>query len=116
MEKRTKVKTRIVAQALAELIASSKNVIIMGHRFADMDCFGAAVALHKAVTQMGKQAWIAIDPEKNMVELLYQHVRENGYRDYLKAPAELLDTVEDGDAAHRGGYPLQDHHRIPGAV
>ena len=96
VEKRTKVKTRIVAQALAELIASSKNVIIMGHRFADMDCFGAAVALHKAVTQMGKQAWIAIDPEKNMVELLYQHVRENGYRDYLKAPAELLDTVEDG--------------------
>ncbi|MBS4785213.1 MAG: DHH family phosphoesterase [Clostridiales bacterium] len=96
VEKRTKVKTRIVAQALAELIASSKNVIIMGHRFADMDCFGAAVALHKAVTQMGKQAWIAIDPEKNMVELLYQHVRENGYRDYLKAPAELLDTVEEG--------------------
>ncbi len=96
VEKRTKVKTRIVAQALAELIASSKNVMIMGHRFADMDCFGAAVALHKAVTQMGKPAWIAIDPEKNMVELLYQHVRENGYREFLRAPAELLDLVEEG--------------------
>ena len=96
VEKRTKVKTRIVAQALSELIQSSKNVILMGHRFADMDAFGSAVALHKAVTQMGKQAWIAIDPEKNMVELLYKKVRDNGYRDYLKAPAELMDVVEDG--------------------
>ena len=96
VEKRTKVKTRIVAQALSELIASSKNVILMGHRFADMDCFGAAVALHKAVTQMGKPAWIAIDPEKNMVDLLYRRVAENGYREYLKAPSELMDVIEEG--------------------
>ena len=45
VEKRTKVKTRIVAQALSELIASSKNVILMGPRFADMDCFGALARL-----------------------------------------------------------------------
>ena len=96
VEKRTKVKTRIVAQALSELIASSKNVILMGHRFADMDCFGAAVALHKAVTQMGKPAWIAIDPDRNMVDLLYRRVAENGYREYLKAPSELMDVVEEG--------------------
>lgn len=95
VEKRTKVKTRIIATALDELIASSENVILMGHRFADMDCFGAAVALHKAVTLMGKPAWIAIDPEKNLVQLLYDQLVQEGYRDYFKRPEELFDRIDE---------------------
>ena len=45
---------------------------------------------------MGKPAWIAIDPDRNMVDLLYRRVAENGYREYLKAPSELMDVVEEG--------------------
>ena len=45
VEKRTKVRTRVVASALQELITGSDNVLVMGHRFSDLDCLGSAVAL-----------------------------------------------------------------------
>ena len=48
IEKRTKVKTRIVAAALMELLDSCSNVLIMGHRFADLDCLGSAVGLYQS--------------------------------------------------------------------
>jgi c-di-AMP phosphodiesterase-like protein len=49
VEKRTKVKTRIIASALAELIDGSENVLIMGHKNPDLDVLGASVALYKAI-------------------------------------------------------------------
>jgi c-di-AMP phosphodiesterase-like protein len=67
IEKRTKVKTRIIASALAELIASCPNVVVMGHRFADLDCMGAAVGLFRAVRSMGKPCSIVVDKERNLV-------------------------------------------------
>ena len=42
VEKRTKVRTRVVASALQELIEGSENVLVMGHRFSDLDCLGSA--------------------------------------------------------------------------
>ena len=48
VEKRTKVKTRVVAAALCDLIESSGSVLVMGHRFGDLDCIGAAVAMSEA--------------------------------------------------------------------
>ena len=53
VEKQTKVKTRIVASALAELIKSSDNVLVMGHRFADLDSLGSAIGLAKACRCLG---------------------------------------------------------------
>ena len=67
VEKRTKVKTRIVATALAELIAGSENVLVMGHRAADLDCFGAAIGVMKTARQMGKEAFVDTHV-KNMLE------------------------------------------------
>ena len=45
MEKRTKVKSRVMANALSELVADASQVFVMGHRFPDMDCIGAAAGV-----------------------------------------------------------------------
>jgi len=79
VEKRTKIKTRIIANALSELIESSSNVILMGHRFADLDCLGSAVGMLKAARGMGRSAVIAIDRERNLVAPLLEKLLESGY-------------------------------------
>ena len=93
VEKRTKVKSRIVANALKELIESCEDVIIMGHRFADLDAFGSAVGLSKVVEQMGKPVHIAIRKNQHLVSPLYEKLEAEGYDKIFAEPEALLDTV-----------------------
>ena len=94
VEKRTKVKTRIVATALLELIQSSSNVIIMGHKFADLDSLGAAVGLLKAVRKTGKHAVIAINRNKNLVKNSIENLEKNGYENSFYNPSEVIDSID----------------------
>ena len=78
-EKRTRVRTRIVASALVELIDSSEQVVLMGHKFADLDCFGAAYALCSAIRKRpGCRAVIAIDQKTALVRPLFERIRALG--------------------------------------
>ena len=70
VEKRTKVKARVVAHALRELVDHSKKVIIMGHSASDMDCIGAAIGLFKSVKSRGKEAFIVTDPNRSNAKRL----------------------------------------------
>lgn len=88
VEKSTKVKSRIIAKALKELVENSENVYIMGHRLADFDAVGAAVGLCGAFRSMGKQAFVAIDKEKNLSRPLLNHMILNGNGDYFKTLEE----------------------------
>jgi c-di-AMP phosphodiesterase-like protein len=58
VEKRTKVKARIIATALEKLMIGAKNVIIMGHINPDMDCMGASLGLYRLAKVLGKQVYI----------------------------------------------------------
>ena len=58
IEKRTKVKARIVAGALGELITESKDVMIMGHSNGDMDSMGSSLGIYRLATTLGKEAHI----------------------------------------------------------
>lgn len=89
VEKRTRVKTRIVASALLELVEEADNVIIMGHRFGDLDSIGSAIGLASAIRKCGKSSFIVIDPIKNMASVLI---------DKIKA-SELSDLIVDVDYA-----------------
>lgn len=93
IEKRTKVKTRIVATALTELIDSSSNVIIMGHKFADLDCLGAAVGLLRSIHQMGKPAVVAINRTRNLVKSLIDRLEKSGYENSFYNPSDIMDRV-----------------------
>lgn len=64
-EKRTKVKSRVMANALRELVQDARNVYVMGHKYADMDSLGAAAGICCISRKLGKKAQIVIDTENN---------------------------------------------------
>ena len=58
VEKRTKVKARIVAHALEELIKENDKIMIMGHTNADIDALGSAIGMYRLATNLGKPSYI----------------------------------------------------------
>ena len=77
MEKNTRVKSRVKAQALREIISGKERVLIMGHRLADVDSFGAAVGIYRIATTLDRKAYIVLNDVstsvKPMVELFKSH-------------------------------------------
>ncbi len=95
VEKRTKVKTRIVASALVELIKSSDNVLIMGHKFADLDALGSGIGMAKACQTFGKRVNIVVDSRRNLADVLIQRLVENGDQQMICLPESADDLVND---------------------
>lgn len=77
VEKNTKVKARVKAQALAEIITSKDTIIIMGHRMADVDSFGAAVGVWRVAKSMRRKAYIVVNEESSSVKPLLDLFRGN---------------------------------------
>lgn len=69
-ERRTKVKSRVMAASLSELIMQSSSIFIMGHKMADLDAVGAAVGVCCLCRTKGKTANIVIDTEANAAKSL----------------------------------------------
>ena len=91
VEKRTKVKSRVMANTLAELMRDSSRVLVMGHRFADLDAVGAAVGVCCLARNCGVKANIVIDMNKNAAHALIDMVRaEPEYKDCFMSPQEAL--------------------------
>ena len=74
-EKRTKVKSRVMAKALGDLIADATQVYVMGHEYADMDAVGAAAGICCAARKRGKKAQIVIDLDNNNAQPLVRKLR-----------------------------------------
>ena len=129
-EKRTKVKSRVMANALAELIDEAKQVCVMGHSYADMDALGAAAGVCAIVRKRGKKCRIVIDTENNAAHPMlrrlqalpeYQGAFLSGDDAFLRVQPETLlvvvDTNRPGsvesepllDACNR--VAVIDHHR-----
>ncbi len=103
-EKRTKVKSRVMANALGELIEDARQVYIMGHRYADMDSLGAAAGICAIARKKGKKAQIVMDLENNAVRPMLRKLQEqpeyaaafiSGSDAFLKAQADTLLVVVD---------------------
>ena len=91
VEKRTKVKSRVMSNALAELVKDSSRVLVMGHRFADLDSVGAAVGVCCFARQFGVKANIVIDMNHNAAQSLIESVRKAPeYRDAFISPQEAM--------------------------
>ncbi|MDO4283693.1 MAG: DHH family phosphoesterase [Eubacteriales bacterium] len=61
VEKSTRVKARVKAQALKEIISGKDSVYIMGHRLGDVDCFGAAIGIYRIAQTMNREAHIVVN-------------------------------------------------------
>ena len=94
VEKRTKVKARIVAQALEELISSSSNVIVMGHANSDIDAMGASMGVYRIAETIGKEVHIVNETNGTSLENFIKDLRESGkYEDVLIGKNEALAKI-----------------------
>jgi len=75
LEKRTKVKARVMANTLGELISDSSSVFIMGHKYADPDSIGAAIGICCIARKKGKRARIVLDMSRNSAHALIKRMQ-----------------------------------------
>ena len=83
LEKRTRVRARVISQALRELIFESSNIFIMGHKNPDMDSFGAAVGLWSTIKQLGKNCNVIIDNDITAIEYYINKLKSESKYDNL---------------------------------
>ena len=129
-EKRTKVKSRVMANALGDLMDDTEHVYVMGHQYADMDTLGAAAGVCAIARKRGKNAHIVMDMENNSVGPMLRRLRQlPEYKDvfigggdaFLRVqPNTLLVVVDTNRPASVESEPLLescnrvaviDHHR-----
>ena len=130
LEKRTRVRARVIAQALRELIFESSNILIMGHKNPDMDAFGASVGLWSAIRQLGKSCNIIIDNDINAIDYYMNKLKSDSkYDNLLISSSEAEKAINDKTLliivdVHNKGYVsnlniaekisrkiIIDHHR-----
>ena len=88
---RSKVRARVTANSLMELIGQSSQVFIMGHKNADLDSLGAAMGVSCMCRKKGKKARIVLDLENNSVEKMLEEIlRVPEYKDMFTSGQEAL--------------------------
>lgn len=97
LEKATRVKARVKAHALRELIETKDRLLIMGHKMSDIDSFGAAIGIYRIATALDKKAHIIINEVTTSVQPMMARFLENPeYPDDLfmtgSQAAELVDS------------------------
>ncbi|HNX63643.1 MAG TPA: DHH family phosphoesterase [Oscillospiraceae bacterium] len=97
IEKHAKVKTRIIATALLEMIQNSECIYIMGHRFGDLDSIGAAVGLGGAVHNIGKNVKVVVEPEKNLATNLITRIKEEENENFFITPEMAVSEFNEQD-------------------
>lgn len=83
VEKRTKVKARMIANAIRQIISQSSNVIITGHKSGDMDSFGAAIGICAIAKALNKDAYIILNDVNASLKNVYDRIISEG-QEYSK--------------------------------
>lgn len=82
VEKGTKVRARVIAHSLVDLINESSNVFIMGHKNPDTDCLGAAIGINSTVKLLNKPCFIITEGKSSAAKgILERFQDEEGYKD-----------------------------------
>ncbi len=93
LEKRTKVKARIVAHALEELMLESKDVIIMGHANGDIDSIGSSLGIYRLAKTLGKNAKIVNETIGASIDSFMESVKKELEEDIFINKEEALDII-----------------------
>jgi c-di-AMP phosphodiesterase-like protein len=131
VEKRTKVRARIISYALRQIIDQSSNVIIMGHRVGDMDSLGASIGLYSIARSRGKKTYIVLNNVNHALKNMHERMKKEDSH-YIEAIITTDKALEISDQntlivvldTHRKSYTeapelldkidkivLIDHHR-----
>lgn len=77
VEKRTRVRARVISHALRDLIKESDNIVIMGHKMPDMDSIGAAIGVMKAAQLYGKEACIVLEGVNPAIQRMMEMFKDD---------------------------------------
>lgn len=81
VEKKNKVKSRLIGHALKQLITQSPNVLIMGHKYPDMDAMGAAVGVYDICKHCNKEAHIVLEKSNVSIDIFVDELIEDEHYD-----------------------------------
>ena len=96
MEKRTRVRARMISQALQELMTQSDQLFVMGHTNPDMDSIGACLGIRRIAEMNGKECWIVIDdehPHSDIQRLMHEIDNYQTIKDHIISPVEALEKA-----------------------
>ena len=130
VEKRTRVKARVIAYALRQLIEQSEDVLIMGHEMPDLDCMGSALGIYRCCKGLNKEVKIVLNGVNAGIANLWAELQEDEeYADVFVSPQDALqmfgaNTLLVVVDVHRPAFTVQkqlvekaekiaiiDHHR-----
>ncbi len=95
VDRATKVKSRVMASAMGDLMVEAGNILVMGHRNADLDCIGAAAGIVCIARKRGRTARIVVDPEQNMAKQLIRQLKQQPlYREAFVSESEALSMAD----------------------
>ncbi|MCR5792207.1 MAG: DHH family phosphoesterase [Lachnospiraceae bacterium] len=98
VEKTTRVKARVKAHALKELMESKNNVVVMGHSIGDVDSFGAAIGIYRIAKTLEKRAYIVINEVTSSVKPVMDRFIDNpDYEEDLIINGERAKEIVDDD-------------------
>ncbi len=109
VERGYKGKSRVIAHGLKTLMSQSSKIFIMGHKNPDMDCFGAALGIHRVAASMGKESYIVLDSYNEALTSIAEDARATGDYEFVSSEKAL------GLADETSLVVVVDTHR-PGLV
>ena len=96
VDKNTRVKARVKAQALREFIQNNDKVIVMGHKIPDVDSFGASIGIYRAAKELNKKAYIVVNEISTSLRPMYDSFAKNSNyeEDMLLNSAQAVEMVD----------------------
>lgn len=108
VEKRNKVKSRVIGYALRQLIDQADEVFVMGHKNPDMDSFGAGIGILSAITDRGKEGYLILNGENPSIRNIYEKLRN----EQPKLLEQIVTTEEALELAGRNSLMVVvDNHK-----
>lgn len=94
LEKNNRAKARVIAHAMKALIKDADKVLIMGHRWPDMDAFGSAIGAYAICNYLNKDSYIVIEKHNEALDAIYEQVSDTEEYNIIK-PERALRMVND---------------------
>lgn len=100
IERRTKVKARVIASLLRDEIEKSSNILIMGHSNGDLDSLGASLAVYRACCLSKKTARIILNKSNQSIDVIMKRIGNlPEYADVFVNTSDALNLIDDGTLA-----------------
>lgn len=109
MEKRTRVRSRMISQAMQELIKESDQVFVMGHKNPDMDAIGSSLGIARISMMLKKKCYVVVDQDdlsSDVSKLMKEIETQNQVNQNIISPQEAEEQITDNDLVI-----LVDHHK-----